>query len=204
MSRPFGPTPRVTWPPCRRRREAAPPRRRGRGRQIVSGRRRACSTAWRPSAIAARERPRRRRRRAQGVKANKSRTILQHLSEAWRCWKANIPWKVPGLPAPIENMILRYVKAKADWRRLSVFVQLQLGEDGVAASRPPPRPRLTETTRVSTAPRDTAVAGGRTSPTTTASGLRGARRSTRRSARRTWGGSRDSGSRPSRSGSIIT
>ena len=28
----------------------------------------------------------------EGVKANKSRTILQHLSEAWRCWKANIPW----------------------------------------------------------------------------------------------------------------
>jgi len=51
----------------------------------------------------------------EGVKANKSRTILQHLSEAWRCWKANIPWKVPGLPIPIENMILRYVKAKADW-----------------------------------------------------------------------------------------
>lgn len=49
------------------------------------------------------------------VKANKSRTILQHLSEAWRCWKANIPWKVPGLPTPIENMILRYVKSKADW-----------------------------------------------------------------------------------------
>jgi pre-mRNA-processing factor 8 len=51
----------------------------------------------------------------EGVKANKSRTILQHLSEAWRCWKANIPWKVPGLPPPIENMILRYVKSKADW-----------------------------------------------------------------------------------------
>ena len=30
----------------------------------------------------------------QGVKANKARTILQHLSEGWRCWKANIPWKV--------------------------------------------------------------------------------------------------------------
>lgn len=51
----------------------------------------------------------------EGVKANKARTILQHLSEAWRCWKANIPWKVPGLPCPIENMILRYVKMKADW-----------------------------------------------------------------------------------------
>ncbi|PVV02805.1 hypothetical protein BB560_002731 [Smittium megazygosporum] len=51
----------------------------------------------------------------EGIKANKSKTILQHLSEAWRCWKANIPWKVPGLPQPIENMILRYVKSKADW-----------------------------------------------------------------------------------------
>ena len=51
----------------------------------------------------------------EGVRANKSKTILQHLSEAWRCWKAKIPWKVPGLPAPIENMILRYVKQKADW-----------------------------------------------------------------------------------------
>eukprot|EP01114_Cavostelium_apophysatum_P001130 TRINITY_DN1096_c0_g1_i1.p1 TRINITY_DN1096_c0_g1~~TRINITY_DN1096_c0_g1_i1.p1 ORF type:complete len:1833 (-),score=630.10 TRINITY_DN1096_c0_g1_i1:84-5582(-) len=51
----------------------------------------------------------------EGVRANKARTILQHLSEAWRCWKANIPWKVPGLPTPVENMILRYVKSKADW-----------------------------------------------------------------------------------------
>eukprot|EP00735_Rhodelphis_limneticus_P013308 TRINITY_DN692_c0_g1::TRINITY_DN692_c0_g1_i1::g.28748::m.28748 TRINITY_DN692_c0_g1::TRINITY_DN692_c0_g1_i1::g.28748 ORF type:complete len:2358 (+),score=811.76,sp/Q99PV0/PRP8_MOUSE/82.36/0.0,PROCN/PF08083.6/1.3e-219,PRP8_domainIV/PF12134.3/8.5e-126,U6-snRNA_bdg/PF10596.4/8.9e-94,PRO8NT/PF08082.6/6.6e-81,U5_2-snRNA_bdg/PF10597.4/3.6e-69,PROCT/PF08084.6/1.3e+04,PROCT/PF08084.6/1.4e-48,RRM_4/PF10598.4/1.8e-44,JAB/PF01398.16/9.6e-08,Lipocalin_3/PF12702.2/0.43 TRINITY_DN692_c0_g1_i1:123-7076(+) len=51
----------------------------------------------------------------EGIKANKSRTITQHLSESWRCWKANIPWKVPGLPVPIENMILRYVKLKADW-----------------------------------------------------------------------------------------
>ncbi|KAI6213256.1 WD repeat-containing protein 48-like protein [Aphelenchoides besseyi] len=50
-----------------------------------------------------------------GVRQNKARVILQHLSEAWRCWKANIPWKVPNLPTPIENMILRYVKAKADW-----------------------------------------------------------------------------------------
>ncbi|KAH6647243.1 NUC071 domain-containing protein [Truncatella angustata] len=51
----------------------------------------------------------------EGIKQNKVNTILQHLSEAWRCWKSNIPWKVPGLPAPIENIILRYVKSKADW-----------------------------------------------------------------------------------------
>ncbi|KAI8905046.1 PRP8 pre-mRNA processing factor 8 [Gorgonomyces haynaldii] len=51
----------------------------------------------------------------EGIKQNKARVILQHLSEAWRCWKANIPWKVPGLPTPIENMVLRYVKSKADW-----------------------------------------------------------------------------------------
>lgn len=35
----------------------------------------------------------------EGIKQNKARTILQHLSEAWRCWKANIPWKV-GFPPP--------------------------------------------------------------------------------------------------------
>ena len=51
----------------------------------------------------------------EGVKATKGRVIMQHLAEAWRCWKANIPWKVPGMPAPVENMILRYVKSKADW-----------------------------------------------------------------------------------------
>nr|CAG8489846.1 2781_t:CDS:10 [Entrophospora candida] len=51
----------------------------------------------------------------EGIKANKSKTILQHLSEAWRCWKANVPWHIVGMPKPIENMILRYVKSKADW-----------------------------------------------------------------------------------------
>ena len=51
----------------------------------------------------------------EGIKQNKARVILQHLSEAWRCWKADIPWKVPGLPIPVENMILHYVKSKADW-----------------------------------------------------------------------------------------
>ncbi|KNC53021.1 pre-mRNA-processing-splicing factor 8 [Thecamonas trahens ATCC 50062] len=50
-----------------------------------------------------------------GVQASKTHVVMQHLSEAWRAWKANIPWKVPGMPAPIEAMILRYVKAKADW-----------------------------------------------------------------------------------------
>ncbi|KAL6450089.1 PRP8 Pre-mRNA-splicing factor 8 [Candida maltosa Xu316] len=50
----------------------------------------------------------------EGLKQSKSKTVLQHLSEAWRCWKANIPWKVPGLPEPIEKIIERYIKAKAD------------------------------------------------------------------------------------------
>lgn len=50
----------------------------------------------------------------ENLKQSRSKTILQHLSEAWRCWKANIPWKVPGLPEPIEKIIERYIKAKAD------------------------------------------------------------------------------------------
>ncbi|KAM3159448.1 MPN domain-containing protein [Lachancea thermotolerans] len=50
----------------------------------------------------------------EGIRQNKSKTILQHLSEAWRCWKANIAWNVPGMPEPIKNIIERYIKAKAD------------------------------------------------------------------------------------------
>ena len=30
----------------------------------------------------------------ESIKQSKARLILAHLSEAWRCWKANIPWKV--------------------------------------------------------------------------------------------------------------
>ncbi len=56
----------------------------------------------------------------ESIKQNKAKTILQHLSEAWRCWKANIPWKVPGMPTAIENIILRYIKSKADWWTSSV------------------------------------------------------------------------------------
>lgn len=44
----------------------------------------------------------------------------QHLSEGWRCWKANIPWKVPGMPGPVENMILRYIRGKGVCVCLSV------------------------------------------------------------------------------------
>lgn len=28
---------------------------------------------------------------------------------------AAVPWKVPGMPTAIENIILRYIKSKADW-----------------------------------------------------------------------------------------
>lgn len=54
-------------------------------------------------------------RMPEGVRANKAKTVLQHLSEAWRAWKANINWKVKDMPKMIENVILRYVKLKADW-----------------------------------------------------------------------------------------
>ena len=69
----------------------------------------------------------------ESIEQNKSKTILQHLSKAWRCWKANsecifygghkcpvlmacaVPWEVPGMPTAIENTILWYIKGKADW-----------------------------------------------------------------------------------------
>ncbi|KAJ2559073.1 Pre-mRNA-processing-splicing factor 8 [Coemansia sp. RSA 1933] len=41
--------------------------------------------------------------------------VLANWLVVHNCYKANIPWQVPGMPKPIENMILRYVKSKADW-----------------------------------------------------------------------------------------
>src|ERR1700691_330366 len=44
----------------------------------------------------------------EGVKANKSRTILQHLSEAWRCWKGNTMHSIPfNLYTTHPNQVLR-------------------------------------------------------------------------------------------------
>ncbi|KAI6103445.1 RNA recognition motif of the spliceosomal PrP8-domain-containing protein [Pisolithus sp. B1] len=37
---------------------------------------------------------------------NKAKMILQHLFEAWGSWRAKMPWKVPGMPTAIENIIL--------------------------------------------------------------------------------------------------
>lgn len=44
----------------------------------------------------------------EGIKQNKARTILQHLSEAWRCWKANIPWKVKTKQIVINYKLKKY------------------------------------------------------------------------------------------------
>lgn len=51
----------------------------------------------------------------EGLRSNKSKTILQHLSEAWRCWKANIKWQVPNMPPQIENIINKYIGMKSEW-----------------------------------------------------------------------------------------
>lgn len=51
----------------------------------------------------------------EGIRKSNAKLVQQHMSEAWRCYKSNTPWKVPGMPPAVENMIVRYVKAKADW-----------------------------------------------------------------------------------------
>jgi len=84
----------------------------------------------------------------EGVKANKARTILQHLSEAWRSWKANIPWKVPGLPAPVENMILRYVKKKADWWTNSAYYNRERIKRGATVDKTVCKKNLGRLTRL--------------------------------------------------------
>ena len=84
----------------------------------------------------------------EGIKANKAKTILQHLSEAWRCWKANIPWKIPGMPAPVESMILKYVKSKADWWTNTAYCNRERIRRGVTVDKTVARKNLGRLTRL--------------------------------------------------------
>lgn len=54
----------------------------------------------------------------EGVKQNKARTILQHLSEAWRCWKYVVVVAVtlpPVLIALIFPFLFHTVSVRALW-----------------------------------------------------------------------------------------
>lgn len=51
----------------------------------------------------------------EGIRGNKTKIVIQHLNEAWRCYKANIPWSVPGMPTEIESLINHFVIMKGDW-----------------------------------------------------------------------------------------
>ncbi|UKK01357.1 Prp8 protein [Theileria orientalis] len=84
----------------------------------------------------------------EGIRASKAKTILQHLSEAWRCWKSNIPWKVPELPSPIENMILRYVKLKADWWTNACYYNRERIKRGATVDKTVCRKNLGRLTRL--------------------------------------------------------
>ena len=54
------------------------------------------------------------------LRKSKTKVVMQHLSEAWRCWKANVPWDVPGMPAPVKQVIIRYIQARADhWTKVT-------------------------------------------------------------------------------------
>eukprot|EP00760_Papus_ankaliazontas_P008488 PhM_4_TR13843/c0_g1_i1/m.79014/K12856/PRPF8, PRP8; pre-mRNA-processing factor 8 len=51
----------------------------------------------------------------EGIRANKTRQVLQHFSEAWRRWRSNTPWDVPGMSEKIKALITRFVRYKAEW-----------------------------------------------------------------------------------------
>lgn len=56
----------------------------------------------------------------ESLRKSKAKVVMEHLAEAWRCWKANIPWDVDGMPEPIKKIIHRYIEARAEhWIRVA-------------------------------------------------------------------------------------
>ncbi|KAF7458659.1 Pre-mRNA-processing-splicing factor 8 [Cryptosporidium felis] len=82
------------------------------------------------------------------LRSSKARPILQHLSESWRCWKANLPWKVPGMPSAVENIILRYVKLKADWWTNSAYYNRERIRRGATVDKTVVKKNLGRLTRL--------------------------------------------------------
>ncbi|KAJ1967880.1 hypothetical protein IWQ62_001577, partial [Dispira parvispora] len=64
------------------------------------------------------------------------------------CWKSNTPWKVPGLPTPIENMILRYIKSKADWWTSSAYYNRERIRRGATVDKVAAKKNLGRLTRL--------------------------------------------------------
>ncbi|KAJ1654027.1 hypothetical protein IWQ61_005969 [Dispira simplex] len=64
------------------------------------------------------------------------------------CWKSNTPWKVPGLPTPIENMILRYIKSKSDWWTSSAYYNRERIRRGATVDKVAAKKNLGRLTRL--------------------------------------------------------
>lgn len=48
------------------------------------------------------------------ARAGVIKTLDQHLNEAFRCWKANLPWSPPGLAPLLKQVIDKYTKLRAE------------------------------------------------------------------------------------------
>nr|BAS01665.1 splicing factor PRP8 [Lotharella vacuolata] len=82
------------------------------------------------------------------LKENKINLVLQHLSEAWRCWKANIPWLIPGMNKQIEIIIHKYVKLKADWWSNIAYYNRERIKEGATVDKTVCRKNIGRLTRL--------------------------------------------------------
>ncbi|KAJ1984313.1 hypothetical protein H4R34_000737 [Dimargaris verticillata] len=82
------------------------------------------------------------------VSGPNSRFLLADRTVVHNCWKSNTPWKVPGLPTPIENMILRYVKSKADWWTSSAYYNRERIRRGATVDKVAAKKNLGRLTRL--------------------------------------------------------
>ncbi|KAJ1982965.1 Pre-mRNA-processing-splicing factor 8 [Dimargaris xerosporica] len=82
------------------------------------------------------------------VSGPNARFLLADRTVVHNCWKSNTPWKVPGLPTPIENMILRYVKSKADWWTSSAYYNRERIRRGATVDKVAAKKNLGRLTRL--------------------------------------------------------
>lgn len=63
------------------------------------------------------------------------KTLDQHLNEAFRCWKANLPWSVPGMAPVLQKLIEKYTKLRSEEYIRYAHAQRKRVDEGITVDK---------------------------------------------------------------------
>ncbi|CCW68908.1 unnamed protein product [Phytomonas sp. Hart1] len=70
------------------------------------------------------------------VKGSVIVTMDQHMNEAFRHWRAGVPWSIPGLAKPLEDLVKKYVKLRSEeYMRIAQLQRQRIADSDMVDKR---------------------------------------------------------------------